>query len=352
MTFGQFVRTTVYHFRQFLGASFSGGEGGGHGIDLQAAGIGAEPAHPPIENCNMVAMEKSTVTTDTVSDPNALDGDPIEVSRSLDVSASHKDDAIAQSECNVGAAGSSAIREVDEGEAGEDTNRNDPELDADPIVQGELGLPDETIPPEIQIEVRGKQLPLTAALESLLFVADEPVEPIQFAKALDLKPQVIETGLERLSLLYQRDARGLRLMERDGRMQLVTLPEAAGAIEDFLNLDLTTRLSGPALETLAVIAYRQPVTRAQVESVRGVDCSGVLRSLLLRGLVEEAGRLETVGRPILYSVTDLFMQHFGLTGLKELPELKTEDADTLWAATELVDEPAPEKLHQYEPASE
>ncbi|MCB0072876.1 MAG: SMC-Scp complex subunit ScpB [Caldilineaceae bacterium] len=176
---------------------------------------------------------------------------------------------------------------------------------------------------------------LTAALEALLFVSDTPVDAAQFAKALNLSPAQIDAGLERLALLYRREDRGLRLMDRGGRYQLVTMPEAAGIIEDYLNLDLSTRLSGPALETLAVIAYRQPVTRAQVEAVRGVDCSGVLRSLLQRGLIEDAGRLETVGRPILYSVTDLFMQHFGLTGMNELPELKTDEADTLWAATEL-----------------
>jgi segregation and condensation protein B len=165
------------------------------------------------------------------------------------------------------------------------------------------------------------------------------VEVSQLAKALEISPKMVAVGLERLEILYRQEERGLRMITLDGRRQLVTLPAAAGAIEDFLNLDLTTRLSGPALETLAVIAYRQPVTRVQVESVRGVDCSGVLRSLLQRGLIEEAGRLETVGRPILYGVTDLFMQHFGLTALNELPELELEDADTLWAATELLDGP-------------
>ena len=86
-----------------------------------------------------------------------------------------------------------------------------------------------------------------------------------------------------------------------------------------------------------MIAYRQPVTRAQIEAVRGVDCAGVLRSLSHRGLVEAAGRLEAVGRPILYGVTDLFMQHFGLMELDELPPLEKEDADQLWAATALAE---------------
>jgi segregation and condensation protein B len=204
-------------------------------------------------------------------------------------------------------------------------------LDAE--TEGELP----PLPPDVFIDVNGTEIGLSALLESLLFVADAPIEPLQVAKALDIKRQAVEEGLTRLDRLYRENGRGLRLLERDDTFQLVTLPEAAPAIEIFLSLDLTTKLSGPALEALAVIAYRQPVTRAQVEAVRGVDCAGVLRSLLQRGLVEEIGRLDTVGRPILYGVTDLFMHHFGLTGMNELPPLGTEAADTLWAATELAD---------------
>lgn len=118
-------------------------------------------------------------------------------------------------------------------------------------------------------------------------------------------------------------------MERNGRFQLVTSPAAAALIETFLNLDMTAKLSAPALETLAVVAYRQPVTRAQVEAVRGVDCSGILRSLLQRGLIEEVDRLDAPGRPVLYGVTDLFMQHFGLTSLQELPPLETNETEQL-----------------------
>ena len=108
-------------------------------------------------------------------------------------------------------------------------------------------------------------------------------------------------------------------------INLVTAPEAANLIETFLNLDATSKLSAPALETLAVVAYRQPVTRAQIEAVRGVDCSGVLRSLLQRGLLEEVGRMDAPGRPVLYGVTDLFMHHFGLTALHELPPLESSE---------------------------
>ena len=168
-------------------------------------------------------------------------------------------------------------------------------------------------------------LPLIAALESLLFVSDEAVEPVQLARALGIAPGEVEAGLQALDAAYREGSRGLRLQTRNGRYQLVTAPEAANLIETFLNLDATSKLSAPALETLAVVAYRQPVTRAQIEAVRGVDCSGVLRSLLQRGLLEEVGRLDAPGRPVLYGVTDLFMHHFGLTALHELPPLESSE---------------------------
>lgn len=174
---------------------------------------------------------------------------------------------------------------------------------------------------------------LTTLLESLLFVAAEPVEPRQLAKTLGQTVEVIELGLAELSDYYQRSLRGLRVQRFNDKVQLVTAPVSAPFIEAFLNLDNTTRLSSPALETLAVIAYRQPVTRAQIEAVRGVDCAGVLRSLVQRGLVADVGRLEGVGRPILYGVTELFMQHFGLMEMGELPPLEDSEADRLWAAT-------------------
>lgn len=172
-------------------------------------------------------------------------------------------------------------------------------------------------------------LPLDAALESLLFVAEEPVEPRQLARVFGLDDAAVAAGLQELSEHYRAAGRGLRLQERNGRYQLVTVPAAAALIETFLNLDVSSKLSGPALETLAVVAYRQPVTRAQIEAVRGVDCSGVLRSLLQRGIIEEVGRLDAPGRPVIYGVTDLFMRHFGLTGLNELPPLETGELDRI-----------------------
>jgi segregation and condensation protein B len=204
------------------------------------------------------------------------------------------------------------------------------ERNGTPVVQGELGLE----LGERVVETGGEQISLTAAIEALLFVAAEPVEIAQLAHTLELEPPLIAEAVTRLSWRYGAENRGLRLQERDGRVQLVSLPAAAPLIESFLSLDLSVRLSGPALETLSVIAYRQPVTRAQIEAIRGVDSSGVLRSLIQRGLIEEIGRLEVAGRPIQYGVTDLFLQYFGLTALTELPPLAAVDQELLLTVTQ------------------
>jgi segregation and condensation protein B len=178
---------------------------------------------------------------------------------------------------------------------------------------------------------------LSIVLESVLFVASEPVTPAQLARSLQVSEAEVQAGLAALADHYRSSGRGLQLQQLHGKVQLVTAPAVATYVEAFLNLDATARLSGPALETLAVVAYRQPVTRAQVEAIRGVDCAGVLRSLVQRGLIAEVGRLESVGRPILYGVTELFMQHFGLADLKDLPPLEENEADRLWAATLLAE---------------
>jgi segregation and condensation protein B len=162
-------------------------------------------------------------------------------------------------------------------------------------------------------------------VESLLFVADRPTTADQIAKALDVEATNVEQALQQLD--QQLVARGIRLQRKGLQVQLVTAPEAAPYIQRFLGLELTGRLTQPALETLAIIAYRQPVTRASLEAIRGVNCDGVLRTLVSRGLVEEVGRLDQAGRPILYGTTFEFMQYFGLQALDELPPLEILDAD-------------------------
>ena len=165
---------------------------------------------------------------------------------------------------------------------------------------------------------------LSALLESLLFVAADPVTPAQLAEASGFPEEEVTKALADLQWEYEEQNRGLRVQRRADRVHLVTNPAAAQVVEEFLNLEMKASFSAPALETLAIIAYLHPVTRAQVEAVRGVDCSGVLRNLLQQGLVEEFDRLEGPGRPIRYAITDQFMQHFGLTSLEELPPLETD----------------------------
>ena len=163
---------------------------------------------------------------------------------------------------------------------------------------------------------------LLVLLEGLLFVASEPAAIERLATALDVSISRVEQGLQQLEerLLH----RGVRLQRHNSSAQLVSAPEAADAIEVFLGLDLNTKLSRAALEALAIIAYRQPVTRPQIEAIRGVNSDGVIRTLLHRGLIEEVGRLEQAGRPILYGTTFAFLQYFGLENVGGLPPLDEE----------------------------
>jgi segregation and condensation protein B len=172
-----------------------------------------------------------------------------------------------------------------------------------------------------------KEIPLFALVESLLFVADEPVTVERLAEALEVKTDAVEAVLQEMST--NGAYRGVRLQRKGDRVQLVTRPEAAAYVERFMGLDTAGRLSQAALETLAIVAYRQPCTRVQLESVRGVNCDGVLKTLLTKGLIEETGRLDTVGHPIQYATTFAFLQHFGLNSLDELPPLEPAQTPTL-----------------------
>lgn len=163
---------------------------------------------------------------------------------------------------------------------------------------------------------------LVMLLEALLFVAVEPTPADRLATALGVSVERVQAGLTQLEA--QLRTRGVRLQRHREAFQLVSAPEAAAAIETFLGLDLTTKLSRAALETLAIIAYRQPITRPQIDAIRGVSSDGVIRSLLHRGLIEEVGRLEQPGRPVLFGTTFEFLRYFGLTSLDDLPPLEEQ----------------------------
>ena len=169
------------------------------------------------------------------------------------------------------------------------------------------------------------ELPLSVKLEALLFVAAEPVATAQLATALDVAPSVIERGLNELDESLSR--RGLRLQRHAGRVQLTTAPQLAELIERFLGLEATTHLSRAALETLSIIAYQQPVTRPQIDAIRGVNSDSMMKSLLHKGLILETGRADGPGRPILYSTTPEFLQHFGLNSILEMPPLAKPEED-------------------------
>jgi segregation and condensation protein B len=165
--------------------------------------------------------------------------------------------------------------------------------------------------------------PLSVKLEALLFVAPEPVTTAQLAAALDIAPSVVERGLNELDASLA--TRGLRLQRHAGRFQLTTAPQLAELIERFLGLEATTHLSRAALETLAIIAYQQPVTRPQIDAIRGVNSDSMMKSLLNKGLILETGRADGPGRPILYSTTPEFLQHFGLNSILEMPPLASPE---------------------------
>ncbi len=167
-------------------------------------------------------------------------------------------------------------------------------------------------------------LPLAAQLESLLFVAAEPAPLAVLAEALAASRAEVEAALKELAQEYAR--RGLQILRIGERIHITTSPRAAAVVEKFLGLGHTTSLSRAALETLAILAYRQPLTRPQVDAIRGVNCDSVLQSLLAKGLVEEIGRTEGPGRPILYGLTSMALQHFGLSSVEDLPPLEIEEA--------------------------
>ena len=167
---------------------------------------------------------------------------------------------------------------------------------------------------------------LRAAVEAVLFVAEKPVSAGELAKATGASRREVESALAALE--SERAASGLRLQQDGDEWRLVTAPEAASAVSAYLGAD-RLRISQAALETLSVIAYRQPATRADVEHVRGVNCDQTIDTLLQRRLIEEVGRAARPGRPILYGTTWEFLECFGLRSIDELPRVLTPEGDRL-----------------------
>lgn len=160
---------------------------------------------------------------------------------------------------------------------------------------------------------------LPAIVESILFVAEAPVEITTLVKALRRPRSEIDAALDEIEARH--NGGGIFLQRTEGRVQLATIPAAGPYIERFLGAESKQRLSTAALESLGIIAYRQPTTRSGVEAIRGVNSDGAINSLINRGLVEEVGRAPGPGRPVLLGTTMKFFEHFGLKDKSELPPL-------------------------------
>lgn len=159
------------------------------------------------------------------------------------------------------------------------------------------------------------------SLEALLFVSDEPVTSLALAHALGIDRRTAEGLCERLARAYEGRHAGITLRSVGGGWRLTTHPEAAPVVERYVLASRHARLTKAALETLSIVAYKQPVTRHQISGIRGVNSEGVLRALVDRGLVTEVGREETPGRPVLYGTTPEFLERLGLPSLSDLPPL-------------------------------
>lgn len=183
---------------------------------------------------------------------------------------------------------------------------------------------------------------LAMAAESLLFVAGRSLEYTELRKLLDISDTRLTHVLQLLAEQLESQSRGIRLQRQGQQVQLVTAPENARYIAALLGLPMTAKLTTAAMETLAVISYRQPMTRAQIEAVRGVNSDRALASLIQHGLVIEVGRAQTVGRPALFATTSEFLQQFGLTSLHELPHIEQAASENHTDQSEAM---APEGQH-------
>ena len=168
---------------------------------------------------------------------------------------------------------------------------------------------------------------LLPALEAVLFAGGEPISAARLVKVFEIEPDELGELLAALGESLDKEGRGIKLLNLDGAYQLVTREKYENYIKEAFDLRRRTPLSQAALEVLSVIAYNQPVTKAFIEQVRGVDCSGVIGTLVEKELIEECGRLELPGRPLLYGTTKNFLRCFSLSSIKDLPPLPgKEDA--------------------------
>lgn len=172
---------------------------------------------------------------------------------------------------------------------------------------------------------KNKNPKLMGAIEAIVFASGDPVSMERMAQALETDVETVEEQAVLLMASYNRESRGIRLVELDGSLQFCTSSEYGAAVRKALEMRRNTPLSQAAMEVLAVVAYNQPVTKAYVEQVRGVDCGAVISGLVEKGLLEERGRLELPGRPLLYGTTPDFLRCLNIQSLGELPPLPRQE---------------------------
>ncbi len=166
-----------------------------------------------------------------------------------------------------------------------------------------------------------ERLELDSALEAILFASGEPVSADRISAVLGAEPDAVLDSAQRLADEYSFSRRGIRIVRTDRNLQMCSAPEFSGEISRVLEQRKPPRLSQPSLEVLAIVAYFQPVTRAYIDNIRGVDSSYTVSQLAERGLIEACGRLDVPGRPTIYKTGDLFLRTMGITSLEELPVL-------------------------------
>jgi segregation and condensation protein B len=197
-----------------------------------------------------------------------------------------------------------------------------------------------------------EQKDLKATLESILFVSNRPLTVSDFAKVLEVEPQTIKTALD--EILTEKKDHGLILMESNGSYQLGTNSRYSTAVKNFLNAELREKLTDATVEVLAIVAYRQPISKAEIEAIRGVNSQYSIRNLLMRGLIEKIPNPNDA-RSFFYQTTTEFLQHFGLTSVNDLPEfnklveqikLPQTPALTQDAAAQTEPEPKPEAFKE------
>ena len=177
-----------------------------------------------------------------------------------------------------------------------------------------------------------KMKELQSMVEAVLFAAGEPIELARLAQALELDELLLSQVLENLSAKYDEENAGICLLRLEDQYQLCSRKEYADAVRKVLEIKRNSPLSQAAFEVLAIVAYNQPVTKAFIEQIRGVDCTAVLTTLCQKQLIEERGRLDLPGRPLIYGTTPNFLRCFCISSLDELPTLPEKDPQSLLPA--------------------